>query len=123
MEREFKFKFGQYVMFNDNIVGAPEHPCRIDHRFFDGVNNIYVVNIGEGKCNFMYEKDLSLFVGDYNEFSFKQVWREISRLRDYVTKLESELKNIKSSSNILTSSIQEEGITKEQGDRICLPKE
>ena len=121
MEREFKF--GQYVMFNDNIVDAPKHPCRIDHRFFDGENNMYVVNIGEGKCNLMHEKNLSLFVGDYNEFSFIQVWKEISRLHDYVTKLESELKNIKSSSNIFTSSIQEEGIKKEQGDRICLPKE
>lgn len=128
MEREFKFKVGQYVTFSDKVVDAPKYPCKITYRFFDGQSKVYILNVSNGEERPVFEDDLILFAGEYQEDSIIQMQREILSLQERVAKLKLELANIKGTSNSISSSIQDVVIRKyvksgnEEGE-ICLPEE
>ena len=103
MEREFKFKVGQYVTFSDRLIGTPKYPCKIDYCFIDKGKNVYIINVSHGEKHPFIEEDLVLFVDNNYEYAFQQMERDM---------LEAELINIKNTSDSSSLSIKEVDVSK-----------
>lgn len=112
MEREFKFKVGQYVTFSDRLIGTPKYPCKIDYCFIDKGKNVYIINVSHGEKHPFIEEDLVLFVDNNYEYAFQQMERDMLALEKRITSLEAELINIKNTSASSSLSIKEVDVSK-----------
>src|SRR3712207_8418245 len=91
MEINFKFEIGQYVRLTDEFLKCnddfPKYPCKIDYRFFDGKNNVYVIEMQENKrC--VLEEDLKPYIEHHNHGIIHQMQKTICELQDRIANLE-----------------------------------
>lgn len=97
MKRNFKFEVGQYVKIADRVVDVnkdfPKYPCKITYRFFDGNNNVYLLDAVENKEIPILEVDLTLYVTDVDSDTVLQMKKEIQSLQERITKLEFDILN------------------------------
>lgn len=63
MEQKFKFDNYQYVKIINSI--DIDFPCQIEHRFFDGRENIYILRVGKEKSTLVPEINLELYVDNH----------------------------------------------------------
>lgn len=87
MERNFKFEYGQYV----KIINAIDidFPCKIEHRFFDGRENIYILRVGKEKSTLAPEINLELYVDNHINVTVSDMKEEILDLRKRIEVLEA----------------------------------
>lgn len=92
MEENFKFKLQQYVKITDEILKCnkefPEYPCKIDYRFFDGKQNVYIIDIEKGEKRVVLEKDLQPYVEQDNGGVIYEIQKTICELQDRIVNLE-----------------------------------
>lgn len=97
MEIKFKFEIGQYVKLTDEILkhndDFPEYPCKIGYRFFDGKNNVYVIEIGQENKRCVLEEDLKPYIEHDNYGIIHQMQKTICELQDRIINLESKVDN------------------------------
>lgn len=127
MERKFKFEYGQYV----KIINAIDIdvPCKIEHRFFDGRENLYILSVGKEKSTLVPEINLELYVDNHINMTVFDIKKEILDLRKRIEVLEAgkSVANPTSNSNSLPASEVKSGSERryeEAGEsKVCLPKE
>ena len=87
MKREFKFEVGQYV----NIINAIDidFPCKIEHRFFDGIENLYILRVSEEKSILVPEDNLELYTDNHTDMLVFDMRKEILDLRKRIEVLEA----------------------------------
>lgn len=88
MEQKFKFDKYQYV----KIINAIDidFPCKIEHRFFDGRENIYILRVSKEKSILVPEINLELYTDNHIDILVFNMRREISDLRKRIEALEAE---------------------------------
>lgn len=88
MEQKFKFDKYQYV----KIINAIDidFPCKIEHRFFDGRENIYILRVGKEKSTLVPEVNLELYTDNHTDVLVFDMRREMLDLRKRIEVLESE---------------------------------
>lgn len=88
MEQKFKFDKYQYV----KIINAIDidFPCKIEHRFFDGRENLYILRIGKEKSTIVPEDHLELYTDNHIDMLVFDMRREVSDLRKRIEVLEAE---------------------------------
>ncbi|QUB66106.1 hypothetical protein [Prevotella melaninogenica] len=75
MEQKFKFDKYQYVnIINDIDI---DFPCKIEHRFFDGNENIYILKVDEEKSIPIPEAHLELYVDNHINMSVFDMRKDI----------------------------------------------
>ena len=87
MERKFKFEYGQYV----KIINAIDIdvPCKIEHRFFDGRENLYILSVGKEKSTLVPEINLELYVDNHINMTVFDIKKEILDLQKRIEVLEA----------------------------------
>lgn len=87
MERNFKFEYGQHV----KIINAIDidFPCKIEHRFFDGRENLYILRVGKEKSILVPEINLELYVDNHINMTVFDMKEEILDLRKRIEVLEA----------------------------------
>lgn len=87
MERKFKFDNYQYVKIINSI--DIDFPCQIEHRFFDGRENIYILRVGKEKSTLVPEINLELYVDNHINMTVFDMKEEILDLRKRIEVLEA----------------------------------
>nr|DAQ31444.1 MAG TPA: hypothetical protein [Caudoviricetes sp.] len=87
MEQKFKFDKYQYV----KIINAIDidFPCKIEHRFFDGRENIYILSVGKEKSTLVPEINLELYTDNHIDILVFDMRKEILDLRKRIEVLEA----------------------------------
>ena len=87
MEQKFKFDKHQYV----KIVNAIDidFPCKIEHRFFDGRENLYILRVSKEKSILVPEDNLELYTDNHTDMLVFDMRKEILDLRKRVEVLEA----------------------------------
>lgn len=88
MERKFKFDKYQYVKIINPI--DIDFPCKIEHRFFDGKENLYILRVGKEKSTLVPESNLELYTDNHTDMLVFDMRREILDLRKRIEVLEAE---------------------------------
>ena len=88
MELKFKFDKYQYV----KIINAIDidFPCKIEHRFFDGDQNIYILRVNKEKSILVPEINLELYTDNHIDMLVFDMRKEILDLRKRIETLEAE---------------------------------
>lgn len=97
MELKFKFDLYQYVKLTDEFLKCnktfPEYPCKIDYRFFDGKNYVYVIGVGKENKRCVLEGDLEPYIEHGNGDIIHQIQKTICELQDRIANLEFKIDN------------------------------
>lgn len=92
MGENFKFKLQQYVKITDEILkcngGLPKYPCKVDYRFFDGKQNVYIIDIEKGEKRLVLENDLQPYVEQDTGGVIHEMQKTIYELQDRIVNLE-----------------------------------
>lgn len=88
MERKFKFDKYQYVKIINHI--DIDFPCKIEHRFFDGKGNLYILRVGKEKSILVPEVYLELYVDNHTDILVFDMRKEMLDLRKRIEVLEAE---------------------------------
>lgn len=87
MEQKFKFDNYQYVKIINSI--DIDFPCQIEHRFFDGRENIYILRVDKEKSTLVPEINLELYVDNHINMTIFDMKEEILDLRKRIEVLEA----------------------------------
>lgn len=88
MERKFKFDEHQYVKITNSI--DIDFPCKIEHSFFDGRENMYILRVSKEKSTLVPEINLELYTDNHTDMLVFDMRREILDLRKRIEVLEAE---------------------------------
>lgn len=92
MEENFKFELQQYVKITDEILKCnkwfPKYPCKIAYRFFDGKQNVYIIDFEKGEKRVVLEEDLQPYIEQDDGGVIQEMQNAICELQDRIVNLE-----------------------------------
>lgn len=112
MKREFKFEVGQYVKITNHI--DIKFPCQIEHSFFDGKENLYILRVNDEKSIIEPEMFLVLYVDNHINMAVSDMRKDILDMKKRIEALEAGV-----SSQNQTSNCSSPPASKVGNKRIC----
>lgn len=97
MKREFKFEVGQYVKITNRI--DIKFPCQIEHSFFDGKENLYILRVNDEKSIIEPEMFLVLYVDNHINVAVSDIRKDILDIRKRIEALEESKSSQNQTSN------------------------